>query len=164
MKARHWKIIAAIAVAGLLSIGAGTRIRTQSGWRVIATEGLAQAKERGDIALRLTLIDSRDQRRRDYRWDFTLGDRSAATPSVAIDCGEFKRVLIWKTEVGISFDGERFKRKISVGQRATGVDGIYQYEFAWLTKEPNKAPEPTQRPVTIRAEPRIAPGRVVAHL
>jgi hypothetical protein len=33
-----------------------------------------------------------------------------------------------------------------------------------MSERPNKAPEPTPRSVTIRAEPRIAPARVVAHL
>ena len=39
--------------------------------------------------------------------------------------------------------------------------------FAFLArgcKPPNKAPEPTPRPVTDRADARSAPGRVVAHL
>jgi hypothetical protein len=36
--------------------------------------------------------------------------------------------------------------------------------FRSMKKKPNKAPEPTPRPVTIPAEPGIAPGRVVAHL
>ena len=41
-----------------------------------------------------------------------------------------------------------------------------QSNVGWVPyqEEPNKAPEPTPRPVTIPAEPGIAPGRVVAHL
>ena len=33
-----------------------------------------------------------------------------------------------------------------------------------MIQKPNKAPEPTARPVTIPAEPGIAPVRAVAHL
>jgi hypothetical protein len=132
MKPRLRKILAAIAVVAVLLLGAGVRIRTQAGWRIVSTNGLAPTKQGGEAALRLTLFDTRDQRRRDYRWDFVrVGD---VPPSVEIDCGEFKRVLIWKADIGISFDGRRFKRKIALDERGSGADGVFRYEFAWLTK------------------------------
>ncbi len=43
-------------------------------------------------------------------------------------------------------------------------DGFARFSFSPRKKEANKAPEPTARPVTIPAEPGIAPGRAVAHL
>ncbi len=45
-----------------------------------------------------------------------------------------------------------------------GQTGQERATISFRQKEPNKAPEPTPRPVTIRAEPRIAPVRGVAHL
>ncbi len=48
------------------------------------------------------------------------------------------------------------------------IHGNREWTMFWIPtpqkKQANKAPEPTSRPVTIPAEPGIAPGRVVAHL
>jgi hypothetical protein len=57
-----------------------------------------------------------------------------------------------------TFSGQHYRQLLILeGIRDRSLRIPYQ-------EEPNKAPEPTPRPVTIRAEPRIAPVRAVAHL
>ncbi len=57
----------------------------------------------------------------------------------------------------------RIGREILDGASGGPVSEIPIRSMAFA-RPPNKTPEPTPRPVTIPAEPGIAPGRVVAHL
>jgi hypothetical protein len=102
MKKLHPKIVVAgILVAGLVIVAAGLRVRTQTGWRMkIVGEGISETKTRDGVHLSLRLVDTRDQKRREYDGWFRVDEMRKASANIEVDCGEYKRLLLWKTIPG----------------------------------------------------------------
>jgi hypothetical protein len=146
MKKLHPKmVVAGIIVAGLVIVATGMRVRTQTGWRMkIVGEGISETKTRDGVHLSLRLVDTRDQKRHEYDWWFRVDEMRKANANIEVDCGEYKRLLLWKNDTGIAFDGQRFKRTIAFAQEGTGTAGVYQYDFKWQTKGPDQVQPPTR--------------------